>query len=81
MWIAVANSSSPHSCAPAMIVRPDGSIRTARRNQAGMICHKMPDNDLGMLYNDKMMKLSEEEVFHNGNISSHPRILNRQSRP
>ena len=81
MWIVVSNSSAIHSCAPAMIVRPDGSIRKKQLGCAGLLYHDFPDEQLGMLYNDKMMLLSEEEVFHNGTPSNHLRILNRQSLP
>lgn len=81
MWIAVANSSAPHSCSPAMVVRPDGSTSVLQRNRAGLIYHHFPDDTLGMLYNDKMMKLAKNEVFHNGKVSSLARALDRRSQP
>jgi predicted amidohydrolase len=81
MWIVVSNSSAAHSCAPAMVVRPDGSVQAMRRNRAGLLYHEFPDENIGMLYNNKMMKLPKNEVFHNGIPSSHARALNRQSLP
>ena len=81
MWIVVANSSTIHSCASAMIVRPDGSIRKARRNRSSLLYHRFPDHGTGMLYNNKMMKLPEDEIFSNGKVSSHPRAVDRQSLP
>ncbi len=81
MWIVVSNSSAVHSCAPAMVVRPDGDVRAIRRNRAGLLYHEFPDKNIGMLYNDKMMQLTRDEVFHNGTPSSHARALNRQSLP
>ncbi len=81
MWIVLANSSTEHSVAPAMVFRPDGIYRAIRPNRPGLICHQFPDEDLGMLYNDKPMKLSDDEPYTNGKVSKAPRAKDRQSLP
>jgi predicted amidohydrolase len=78
---AGAAELSPHVKLLSELVPAQFRTRATRRHQAGIIHHKLPDNDLGMLYNDKVMTLSKDEVFHNGIVSSHKRARNRQSMP
>ena len=87
MWIVVTNSTARYSCLPACFVRPDGSIAESLKTDVpGIIYHEFPDDTimgetLRGLLNVKMMKISSDEIYHNGQPSNHPRALNRSSSP
>jgi predicted amidohydrolase len=83
MWVVANNSSARHSCWPARIVRPDGSVASRlKRHVAGVLYHDFPDEELrGWIHNNKVMKLAPDEVYHNGTPSIHPRAVNRSATP
>jgi len=83
MWVMANNSCRRHSCWPAMVVRPDGSVaERAERHRPEILYHNFPDPELkGWLHNDKPMVLPDDEVYHNGRPSRHPRAVDRQSPP
>jgi len=87
MWISVTNSTARYSCLPACFVRPDGSIAESLKiGIPSILFHEFPDDTvmdetLRGVSGKKMMKLAENEVYHNGQPSNHPRALNRKSLP
>ena len=86
MWVIANNSSGDYSSWPTCIARPDGSIETLQRGVSGILYREFPDNKLMAEYpswthNNKMMKLPEQEVYHNGIPSNHPRVLDTKSLP
>ena len=87
MWIVATNSSAKYSCLPACFVRPDGSIaKSLKTGIPGILFHEFPDDTvmdetLRGLSHSKMMKLAENEIYHNGKPSNHPRALDRRALP
>ena len=83
MWVVANNSSARHSSWPAMIVRPDGSVaKRTPRHRPSVLYHDFPDRKLrGWIHNYKKMVLPNNEVYHLGRPSRHPRARNRQAIP
>jgi deaminated glutathione amidase len=86
MWVIANNSSGDYSSWPTCIARPDGSIETLQRGVSGILYREFPDDKLmaefpSWTHNNKMMKLPEHEVYHNGTPSNHPRVLDTKSLP
>ena len=86
MWIIANNSSADYSSWPACISRPDGSMETLQRGVPGILYREFPDDTImkdfpSWTHNNKIMKLSREEVYHNGIPSNHPRALDTKSLP
>jgi len=83
MWVIANNSCARHSCWPACIARPDGSMADSlTRHVPGILYHEFPDHKLkGWTHNDKMMKLHPNEVYHNGRPSKHRRAVDTRSLP
>jgi predicted amidohydrolase len=52
MWISASNSSKRYSPLPACIVRPDGSMRRARRHATGLVVDDYPAAMLCWTYNN-----------------------------
>jgi predicted amidohydrolase len=53
MWLCGANSSARHAFSKACIARPDGSMRSLRRHQAGILVQDFPDEELGWTYSSR----------------------------
>ncbi len=83
MCIVATNSSRPHSSWAACVTRPDGSTAASlERHTPGVLLHEFPDTELkGWLHNHKPMRLASDEVFHQGETSTHPRVVDRRSPP
>jgi len=86
MWVLASNSSGTYSSWPSCIARPDGSLEFLERGVPGILYREFPDNELTTLFpswthNNKIMKLSEDEIYHNGIPSKHPRAVNTCSQP
>ena len=86
MWVLASNSSGTYSSWPSCIARPDGSLESLERGIPGILYREFPDNELTTLFpswthSNKMMKLPEDEVYHNGIPSDHPRAVNTHSQP
>ena len=86
MWVIASNSSGYYSSWPTCIVRPDGSLESLERGVPGIIYRAFPDRDRtkefpSWPYNTKKMKLPENEIYHNGIPSQHPRALDTRSLP
>ena len=86
MWVIASNSSGDYSSWPTCIARPDGSLESLERGVPGILYREFPDDDRtnefrSWTHNNKMMKLSENEIYHNGIPSRHPRALNTKSLP
>ena len=86
MWVIASNSSGHYSSWPTCIARPDGSLESLERGVPGILYRVFPDDDRtnnfpSWTHNNKMMKLPENEIYHNGIPSKHPRALNTKSLP
>ena len=86
MWVIASNSSGYYSSWPTCIARPDGSLESLKRGVPGILYREFPDDvctDLfqSWTHNNKMMRLPENEVYHNGIPSNHPRALDTRSLP
>lgn len=86
MWVVASNSSAEHSAWPSCIARPDGSLTCLKKGVPGILYRSFPDGKLtkefpSWTHNNKMMVLPENEVYHNGKPSHHPRAANRQTLP
>ena len=86
MWVIASNSSGYYSSWPTCIARPDGSLESLERGVPGILYREFPDDvctDLfqSWTHNNKMMRLPENEVYHNGIPSNHPRALDTRSLP
>ena len=87
MWVLASNSSGTYSSWPSCIARPDGSLEALERGVPGILYREFPDNKLTTLFpswtthNHKMLKLSEDEVYHNGIPSKAPRAVKTDSQP
>ena len=86
VWVIASNSSGYYSSWPTCIARPDGSLESLKRGVPGILYREFPDDvctDLfrSWTHNNKMMRLPENEVYHNGIPSNHPRALDTRSLP
>ena len=86
MWVIASNSSGYYSSWPTCIARPDGSLESLERGVPGILYREFPDDECTDLFrswthNNKMMRLPENEVYHNGIPSNHPRALDTRSLP
>jgi len=86
MWVIAANSSGHYSAWPTCIARPDGSLESLERGVPGILYRQFPDGKRtkefpSWTHNNKVMKLAEGEVYHNGTPSEHPRALDTRSLP
>jgi hypothetical protein len=86
MWVVANNSSRDYSSWPACIARPDGSLQSLERGVPGILYREFPDDDRtkefrSWTHNNKTMKLPDDEVYHNGTPSKHPRALDTRSLP
>ena len=86
MWVIASNSSGYYSSWPTCIARPDGSLESLERGASGILYREFPDDECTDLFrswthNNKMMRLPENEIYHNGIPSNHPRALNTKSLP
>ena len=86
MWVIASNSSGHYSSWPTCIARPDGSLESLERGVPGILYREFPDdhrtrNFPSWTHNNKVMKLPENETYHNGTPSRHPRALNTGSSP
>ena len=86
MWVIASNSSGHYSSWPTCIARPDGSLESLERGVPGILYREFPDDDRtrtfpSWTHNNKIMKLPEDEIYHNGIPSKHPRALNTKSLP
>ena len=53
MWISASNSSARYTFSTACIARPDGSIRSLRKNTSGILLHDFPDTEIGWTYDNR----------------------------
>jgi predicted amidohydrolase len=86
MWVVACNSSGHYSSWASCIARPDGSLESLERGVPGILYRQFPDDDRtrefrSWTHNNKAMKLPEDEVYHNGTPSKHPRALDTKSLP
>jgi predicted amidohydrolase len=86
MWVIASNSSGHYSSWPTCIARPDGSLESLERGVPGILYRQFPDDDRtrdfpSWTHNNKIMKLSKNEIYHNGTPSRHPRALDTCSLP
>ena len=86
MWIVASNSSGHYSSWPTCIARPDGSLESLERGVPGILYREFPDEDRtrqfpSWTHNNKIMKIPEDETYHNGTPSQHPRALDTRSSP
>lgn len=86
MWVVANNSSGHYSSWPACIARPDGSMESLEREVPGILYREFPDGKRtkefpSWTHNNKIMKLAEGEVYHNGTPSKHPRATDTRSLP
>ncbi|HKJ68423.1 MAG TPA: carbon-nitrogen hydrolase family protein [bacterium] len=86
MWVIASNSSGNFSSWPTCIARPDGSLESLERGVLGILYREFPDDERthefrSWTHNNKMMKLPENEIYHNGKPSKHPRVINTKSLP
>jgi hypothetical protein len=86
MWVIASNSSGHYSSWPTCIARPDGSLESLEREVPGILYREFPDEIRtkqfpSWTHNNKAMKLPENEIYHNGTPSSHPRALDTRSLP
>jgi predicted amidohydrolase len=86
MWVLASNSSGTYSSWPSCIARPDGSLESLERGVPGLLYREFPDDDRTSLFrswthNNKMMRLPEDEIYHNGIPSNHPRVLDTTTKP
>ena len=86
MWVIASNSCGYYSSWPTCIARPDGSLESLERGVPGILYRQFPDDDRTRKFpswnhNNKIMKLSENEIYHNGTPSKHPRALDTRSLP
>ncbi len=86
MWIIASNSSGHYSSWPTCIARPDGSLESLEQGVPGIIYREFPDQDRtndfrSWHFNNKMMQLPVNEIYHNGIPSQHPRALDTRSLP
>ncbi len=86
MWVVASNSSGHYSSWPTCIARPDGSLESLERGVPGILYREFPDENRtkqfpSWTHNNKAMKLPEDETYHNGTPSQHPRALDTRSLP
>ena len=86
MWVIASNSSGHYSSWPTCIARPDGSLKSLKREVPGILYREFPDAKRtsqfpSWTHNNKAMKLPEDEVYHNGIPSHHLRALDTRSLP
>lgn len=86
MWVIASNSSGYYSSWPTCIARPDGSLESLERGVPGILYREFPDDDRtkqfrSWTHNNKIKKLPEDEIYHNGTPSKHPRALDECSLP
>ena len=86
MWVIANNSSGDYSSWPTCIARPDGSMETLERGVPGILYREFPDKKImdqfpSWTHNNKIMKLAQQEVYHNGIPSNRPRALDTKSLP
>ncbi|MEJ2700890.1 MAG: carbon-nitrogen hydrolase family protein [Sedimentisphaerales bacterium] len=86
MWVIASNSSGHYSSWPTCIARPDGSLESLERGVPGILYREFPDEVRtrqfpSWTHNNKAMKLPDDEVYHNGTPSKHPRALDTRSLP
>ncbi len=86
MWVIASNSSGHYSSWPTCIARPDGSMEELERGVPGILYRDFPDDERirsfpSWTHNNKIMKLPENETYHNGIPSKHPRALDTRSLP
>ena len=86
MWVIANNSSGHYSSWPTCIARPDGSLESLERGVPGILYREFPDDDRtsnfpSWTHNNKIMNLAENEIYHNGIPSKHPRALDTRSLP
>ncbi len=86
MWVVANNSTGEYSSWPTCIARPDGSLQSLERGVPGILYREFPDDDRtkefrSWMHNNKSMKLPEDEVYHNGTPSKHPRAIDTKSLP
>ncbi len=86
MWVIASNSSGHYSSWPTCIARPDGSLESLERGAPGILYREFPDENRtrqfpSWTHNNKFMKLPEDEIYHNGTPSQHPRALDTRSSP
>ncbi len=86
MWVFASNSSGHYSSWPTCIARPDGSLESLERGVPGIIYREFPDHERtkdfrSWTFNNKMMQLPDNEIYHNGIPSQHPRALDTRSLP
>jgi len=86
MWVIASNSSGHYSSWPTCIARPDGSLESLERGIPGILYRTFPDDKRtrqfsSWTHNNKTMKLPDDEIYHNGTPSNHPRALDTRSLP
>ena len=86
MWIMASNSSGYYSPWASSIARPDGSLVSLEKGVPGILYREFPDSELSekfrsWTHNRKAMVLPENEVYHNGKPSNHPRAIDTKSLP
>ena len=86
MWVIASNSSGHYSSWPTCIARPDGSLESLERGIPGILYRTFPDDKRtrqfsSWTHNNKAMKLPDDEIYHNGTPSNHPRALDTCSLP
>jgi predicted amidohydrolase len=86
MWVVASNSSGHYSSWPTCIARPDGSLESLESGVPGILYREFPDENRtkqfpSWTHNNKTMKLPEDEIYHNGTPSQHPRALDECSLP
>jgi deaminated glutathione amidase len=83
MWVVATNSSAKHSCWATCIASPAGAVvDSLQRHEPGVLYHEFPDKDYkGWLHTFTKMKLAENDIYHTGTPSNHPRATNPQAQP
>ncbi|MDX9972992.1 MAG: carbon-nitrogen hydrolase family protein [FCB group bacterium] len=81
MWICVSNSSARHCRLPACIVKPDGSVRSLRRHNSGLLYHEFPDDILGWTYDNRLPRTNRGNILHLGVTSKDPRATDPHALP
>jgi predicted amidohydrolase len=86
MWVIASNSSGRYCSWATCVARPDGSLVSLDRGIPGILYREFPDSERtdefdSWTHNRKMMALPNDEVYHNGKPSSHPRTVDTRSLP
>ena len=86
MWIMASNSSGYYSPWASSIARPDGSLISLEKGVPDILYREFPDSEVSeefrsWTHNKKAMVLPENEVYHNGKPSNHPRAIDTKSLP